>query len=324
MARSVRAMQAEVQESKELHKQTEQAESVSREQAKASSSIEPAAAISNQMRLAAKRALSARVNQNLPAPLRMRDEDLWSSDLSVEISNSSRVPVFPGYTDLTLVISSNESRALQETQGQSTSHSDPRSLNASIGGSHEGPRELVNGPARRPPASVLVAVPAAARGGDFLQVEVPGFGQHLPVRLSPGVTGAGQALDVVSDIMVPHMGPQAASNAIFASGSDMFRGNYSETHQRFSVADFRPAAPLPRVMAHTFNDEALQYAASDGRHTYNYTSPAALAGSDPRTTDHQSRAPRLPQSQSHTEPDFAPPHLHPAPDQGRFGGESHV
>ena len=132
MARSVRAMQAEVQESKELHKQTEQAESVSREQA--TSSIEPAAAISNQMRLAAKRALSARVNQNLPEPLRMRDEDL-----SVEISNSSRVPVFPGYTDLTKVISSHESRALQETQGQSTSHSDPRSLNASIGGSHERP-----------------------------------------------------------------------------------------------------------------------------------------------------------------------------------------
>ena len=154
MARSVRAMQAEVQESKELHKQTEQAESVSREQAKASSSIKPAAAISNQMRLAAKRALSARVNQNLPAPLRMRDEDL-----SVEISNSSRVPVFPGYTDLTKVISSHESRALQETQGQSTSHSDPRSLNASIGGSHEGPRELVNGSlvygprVDRPPAS---------------------------------------------------------------------------------------------------------------------------------------------------------------------------
>ena len=54
--------------------------------------------------------------------------------------------------------------------------------------------ELVNWPARRPLASVLVTVPAAARGGDVLQVAVPGFGQHLAVRVPPGVTG-GQVLE---------------------------------------------------------------------------------------------------------------------------------
>ena len=94
-------------------------------------------------------------------PLKIHDQE----DLSVELSSSSRIPFFPGYTDLTLALNSHENRLLQETRRQNTSHSDPCDLDARAGASR---------------------------------------------------------LDVTSDIMVPHLGPDAAGNTIFASGLNLF------------------------------------------------------------------------------------------------------